>query len=721
MEHLSISKDGKLGCDGCFTSCLGNCVPGAINLLKSVGGKEVILPDHVVFSAFRVTRFSRLGVDAVYNPGDHVAITYNDADSFFSIAVVRCDTWAVQWGVERTACLAGAQVAHLANLCANTVCGVATSKAGSTQPLQQCVFVATRFDVLVTSRKANKEWRQFLAVPRAIETGFEDEGVACIAAFDENSFLLLTLKGSLVLVQLNADALKGKRKSDAPFFVVKLVSNKVRNVSEKSRLVVYNNGADYVYAAVYTAGEKKVQLIQFADSADEPAGGSESCSVIEVAAGVPVDTLSFTGPFHLCFCSSRAEKNVQFCGLVPGSAGLETMTFELLTAPYKPCGVFYNHAEERVVLLSSSLDCTKFAAASGTQKLSSIIATSLDFSAGPFGQDSLVSASWTAVANPFRHHRPRVSQLAEHDSDREEDVDVQVLRDATTHGAGRWTPLTLCYALTTTASAASHKKSIAVFSVETAPFLHTRLIKQWHNATAGLKEILGAVSTRSYNAVVLPWNPRHIRRALRLLSQGELSSLLHSIATAISACERLSSPVMYSDVTTAAVEMALHVVSLARQMGAVLQPGDVRAVAIMLRAGRECGHELLRYTTRMELLMESSLQQRAMNRVLRRRTSPVHGGEDVAAQGLADNFYGISAELQTERTLHVRYTSNTWAQHLAAQESFYRSTGTEALRLLSLVKQGNTNTGDGALSDWKRLGAAPHQDPVLDEFEQALL
>lgn len=719
MEHLSISKDGKLACGGCFTSCQGSCVPGAVYLLRGVGTNAVIRPDHVVFSAFDVARSAHLAFEAAHRAGNHVAMVYDNADLFFSAVVVRCDTWAVQWGVERSACLADARVTHFTNLCANIVCGVAVSASASAQTKVEHLFIATRFDVPTADRKVNKEWRQFLAAPRAIETGFEDEGVACIAANGKNSFLLLTLQGTLVLVQLNADVLKSKQKTDAPFFEVKCMGGKLRSVTKKSRLVVYNDGSAHMYAAVYSQGGCEVQLIQFAENTSDTADTSQLFAVTEVAAGVPVDALAFAGPFHLCFCSRRAQENVQFCGLVPGSAALEAMLFEPISAPYEPLGVFYSDADERVVLFSSSLGSSQFGAASDAQKLSSLIEASIEFSAGPFGQGSLAAVSWTPVANLFRHHGPQTSRLVEEDSERAEDEDVQVLRDATAHGAGRWTPLALCYALTN--SKASRKTDVAIFSVETAPFLHTRLIKQWHNATAGLKKILGAVSTRSYGAVALPWNPRHVRRALRLLSQAELSSLLHCVATAILASERLSSPVMYSNATTAAVDVALHVISLARQMGAVLQPEDVRAVAVMLRACRESGHELFRYASRMELLMESCLQQRAMNRVLRRRGASTQGSADTITQELEGSFYGISSELQTERMLHTRYTSNTWAQHLATHESSHRRVGAEALRFLSFLKHGGESARDRGLSDWRRLGSAPHQDPVLDEFEQTLL
>ncbi|KPI89584.1 hypothetical protein ABL78_1352 [Leptomonas seymouri] len=528
------------------------------------------------------------------------------------------------------------------------------------------------------------------------------------------------MKGSLVLVHLNVNVLKSKQQADESLFEVKVVRSKLRGVSEKSRLVVYGDtDADPVYAVIYSQGGSEVQLVQFSGSRSEPVAASELAAVTEISTSIPVDTLAFAGPFHLCFCSNRAQKNVQFCGLLPGSTALEAMVFDPLTAPYEPVGVFYNDTDERIVLLSSSLGCMRFAASSNVLRMRSIIATSLDFSAGPFGQNSLEAASWTSVANPYRHHGPQTSYFSEIDSDKMEGEDVQVLKNATAQSAGRWTPLTLCYALTT--NSAPRKTDVAVFSVETAPFLHTRLIKQWHNATAGLKKVIGTVSTRFYSAVALPWNPRHIRRALRLLSQGELSALLHSIAIAISASEHLSSSVTYADATTAAVDVALHVITLARQMGAVLQPRDVKAVTIILRACRECGHELLRYASRMELLMESCLQQKAMNRVLRRRTSSTEGGDDTTAQEFGKGFYGISAELQTERTLRTRYTSNTWAQHLATHEPAYRSAGAGALRFLSLVKRGSEGTGDRALSDWRRLGTDPHQDPILDGFEQSLL
>ncbi|CAJ1024996.1 hypothetical protein Q4I30_003714 [Leishmania utingensis] len=722
MKLAIVSNDGKLAWGSCFASCHGDHVPAAIKLVKKAGDGDKVDPDCVAFSSFDVVRSARLDIKARYRAGDHVALAFNDPDSFFVAAVVRCDTWAVQWAVEKSACLTDASVTQLAVLCANTMCGVAiASSSASSSSQMQYLFVASRFDVPTASRIENKEWRQFLAPPRSIETGLEEEGIASISAFNKNTLLVLTEKGSLALVHLDVRGLKTHPASTAAFYTVQRIQCKLTLASIESRIVVYNDEKECAYAAVYSVAEKAMELVHFHQTTAETAtrAGEVVVTVLKVATSIPVDGLRFAGPFHLVVTCLRTKENMQFVSLIPGTGALETMVFDPLTVPHVPIATFYSESTEEFVVISSSQGVAAFAGLTNEQKVASLIETTLTFSAGPFSQASLNKATWGLVSNPFRHYGPQTRRHAEEESGADEEEDLQLLQGAGARSTGRWTPVTLCYALATRRLFLPAVQ-VAVFAVETAPFLHTRLIKQWHNATTGLKEILGATSTKLSGALALPWNPRHIRRALRLFSQDELSSLLHRVATTIAASECVASPVLYPDATTTAVDIALHTITLARQMGATLKPEDVRIVAIILRAARESSHELLRYASRMELLMESHLQQRAMDRVLERRASACGEGDEVS-QSLEGNFYGIAAELQTERILHTRYTSNAWAQHLGKCKAQYKMEGESAMRLLAAAHNKSENTMERALSDWRQLGSTPHQDPLLNQFEQALL
>ncbi|CAJ1988551.1 hypothetical protein conserved [Leishmania donovani] len=722
MQRFAVSNDGKLAWGSCFASCHGGQVPASIKLVKKAGDGDRVEPACVAFSSFDVERSARFGIKTSYSAGDHVVLAFNDPDSFFAATIVRCDTWAVQWAIEKAACLADASVTQLAALCANTVCGVATasSSASSSSPVQR-LFVASRFDVPTSSRKANKEWRQFLAPPRSIETGLEEEGIASISAFDKNTLLALTGKGSLALVRLDARALKEQPASASAFYTVQRIQCKLALASIRSRIVVYNDDKEHAYAAVYSVSEKAMELVYFHQTTAgiSSRAGERTATVLKVATSIPIDDLRFAGSFHLAVSCSRIKENMQFVGLIPGADALEAMVFDPLTVPYAPITTLYSESTEEFVVISSSQEVAAFSTLTNEQKVASLIGTTLKFSTGSFSQASLNKAAWGLISNPFRHYGPKTRRHTEEESGANEEEDLQLLQGAGARSAGRWTPLTLCYALATLRSSLPTTQ-VAVFAVETAPFLHTRLIKQWHNATTGLRTILGAASTELTGALALPWNPRHVRRALRLFSQDELSSLLHRIATTIAASELVVSPVSYPDATTTAVDIALHVITLARQMGATLKPEDVRIVAIILRAARESSHELLRYASCMELLMESHLQQRAMDRVLARRASARDEADEVS-QTLEGNFYGIAAELQTERTLHTRYTSNAWAQHLGKCKVQYKAEAESALRLLAAAHHKSEKTMECALSDWRQLGSTPHQDPLLNQFEHALL
>ncbi|KAG5479403.1 hypothetical protein LSCM1_04663 [Leishmania martiniquensis] len=722
MQLVTVSNDGKLAWGSCFARCHGDHVPGTIKLLREASDEDRVEATCVAFSSFDVTRSAQLGARTGHRAGGHVALGFNDPNLFLAVAVVRCDTWAVQWAIERTQCLTDATVTKLVALCANTVCGVATTFSSADPSSQvQRLFFASRFAVPRLGRKENKEWRQFLTAPSSIETGLEEEGIASISAFDKNTLLVLTEKGSLALVRLDVRGLRAQTTSAGALYSVQRVQCKLTLASIRSRVVVYNDEKEHAHAAVYSASEKAMELVSFRQTtvAAPCRSGEETVTVLKVATQIPIDDLRFAGPFHLAVSCSRTKANMQFVGLIPGAKALETMVFDPLTLPHAPIATFYSEATEEFVVISSSQGVEAFAALTSEQKVASLIKATLTFSAGPFSQASVDKAAWGLVSNPFRHYGPRTRRNTDEESGADEEEDLQVLQGAGTWSAGRWTPVTLCYALATLRTS-SPAAQVAVFAVETAPFLHTRLIKQWHNATTGLKMILGAASKGPSGTLALPWNPRHVRRALRLFSADELSLLLHRVSTTIAASERVASPVLYPDATTTTVDIALHLITLARQMGVTLKPEDVKIVATILRAARESSHELLRYASRMELVMESHLQQMIMNRVLERRASS-HNEDDEALHSLEGNFYGIAAELQVDRMQSTRYTPNAWAQHLSKCKAQYKAEAKSALRLLAEAHNKSEESLERVLSDWRQIGSTPNQDPLLNQLEQSLL
>lgn len=707
---MLVSKSGIVGCGSSFVDYQTRQPPGVISYIGSTKCDKGVRPDHTVFSLFEEDSFLRSKQNAVQPAGGHVALAYNGQKSFFSIAIVRCDTWAIQWCVERSGCLEVSSILRLVVLSSSLICGVASTLSGSPQ-----LFIASQRDVKRVDRHSNREWREFVAPSRIIPTGFGKEEIVWIEGFDNNSFLVLSLKGSLQLIRVNTQLLGAPEvEGEAKLTTVTRLMDGLR-VDEKSRMVVCNGG-EQTFVAVFSLQSKSLELLHILRiSSGTPKTGDSKVERVSVSTKIPIDTLSFLDPFHLCVTSERSVDNMQFLGIVPGSGTLETISFDPLTSPHTPLAIHYNAGGESLHVLST-MQANSFGALSDSDKVRSLIYTSISFSAGPFTQRALAKASWSLITNPYVQHGPRSTEYVDQGG---VEGDLQLLGDVHTRLQGRWVPMTLYYALSGKRREGSEVET-AIFSIETAPFLHTRLIKQWHNATVGLKTVLESQRHTVGGALSMAWNPRHMRRALRLLSQKELGALFHSIAATVAASESSEAVVSYCEVATATVDMALQVITLSQQVGAALHPCDIQTIALVLRASRESGHELLRYASRMELLMESSLQQKAMNRILRCRANTSENSDE-SAESLQKDFYGIPVELQMEHMLHTRYTSNGWAQHLLNDKSAHLEAAQSASKYLAMVPSSSDNKGVRPLRDWREIGARPHRDPLLNEFESTFI
>ncbi|RNF15258.1 uncharacterized protein Tco025E_05555 [Trypanosoma conorhini] len=327
-----------------------------------------------------------------------------------------------------------------------------------------------------------------------------------------------------------------------------------------------------------------------------------------------------------------------------------------------------------------------------------------------------------------------------------------------TPSGGQWEPIRLHYALAAPLSrrkAAGEKSSnvaVNVLAIETAPFVHTRLVKQWHNATRGLRCLLDEANNTvgGLAPFAVAWNPRHLRRALRLFSQEGLRLLFGRVADALRASTQPGEApsLFYGAAATAVTDVALQIITLARQVGALLAPEDVAVNALLLRASREAGHLVVNNTARGRLLLESVVRSRLANRVLGGVTAnhrAAHSGSDPTADEEADaaeaEFLNAPAELRVERALRTKYAPNTWTQHLLRRHGEHSAVVARALQHLQAVAPllqqqaavgGGGEGGEAAqhpqsavapalLPDWMPLGRRAHASAAFTEYESALL
>lgn len=349
----------------------------------------------------------------------------------------------------------------------------------------------------------------------------------------------------------------------------------------------------------------------------------------------------------------------------------------------------------------------------------------------------------------------------------------------------------------------SRMMDLAIFAVCTSPYIHSKLAKQWHNGSQGLNTVLLSTARGSVDALqgasdagrgggscgaaaakniyTLSWNSHHLRRALRLMKQGDLAHAMsvaaavlrqatvsptHACATTTNANDSQSdchaadslhdaqllrrqmkegctdqANTLFCDVATATVDVAVQIITVASQVGAQLSAVDVEEVAVLLRASRKCGHALLQHVSRMQMLTENYIQQQVLRRLTGQSRSRaneadgyavphVHAGanhDDVNMESIITSWH------QEEHQLHTRYTANTWAMHSYNERERYNATIAGASKYLDTVQlelqKANSATASRAagastvsvLSDWELVGARPCLDAVMNEFESTLV
>lgn len=734
---IAISSQGILSCGNTFIDTLATRPPADFCYVPADGTLQGVSPDLVSFSAFGTFRSVRTatlrstereaskqpGKAKAYESGDHAALYYKKSGSFFSILVVRCDTWAVQWGVKSFG--HGHDIKELHALSAHTIVGHCGASGGGKR-----VFVANRFDTRLTKKQDNRLWRQFMARPREVELNKLAGDIVSLAPTSSTSFVVLTTVGSLSLVTVNTEVL-AEGTDDGILTEKVLLSKAFRGTCPATGTVVLsssqeNDGEETKHAfVVWTKGQESVEVALL--SGVLGANGAAKCKTHTITTGSEfrVSHAAFCGLTRLCLLldGGTSAAAVQFAAL--DFAGDAVSVSDPVPLAYSPVASTFSAKR-----LTQTLVCSVDSKRGTVPGVDSLIQTTLPLAHGSYTRSALAKAVWRPLRDPRRHYVPHTA--AEKSDASELFRDLQMLGD---HGAvaggasggGAWIPLELFYCLANKESAGLREKcDVAVFSLKTAPFLHTRLVKQWHNAAGGLKQILqthegGGLAVQ--DPLTLAWHPRHLRRALRLMNQDELAE---TFRRAVSATQTWA----YAEAATSAVDTALHIISLSRQLGVSLDPQGVETIAVLLRASRAMGHELVRSGSRMGLLLESTLQQRRMNRLLKRRTDTTASKAEEERENQArtlsveKDFFGFPGEYQTARTLQTRYTANTWTQPLRDNVAHHKSVAAQAEAYMretaSLLAASSGQVSDHATT-WAERGRRTHGDSILEHFESTLM
>nr|CCC51104.1 conserved hypothetical protein, fragment [Trypanosoma vivax Y486] len=280
-----------------------------------------------------------------------------------------------------------------------------------------------------------------------------------------------------------------------------------------------------------------------------------------------------------------------------------------------------------------------------------------------------------------------------------------------------------------------------------------------------------AAATRGLSPFAVSWNPRHVNRALLLLSQERFCFLFSKAAAFLrdSTTPEKIPELLYGTAASAVVDMALQMITLTRRVGACLRQEDVELVVRLLRASRSTGHMIVKHITRGHLLLESTVRRRMADRVLagfheRGNVVTADAGQegDAGETTEADMFHNVPSEMRIERTLHCKYAPNVWTQRLIEKSPKHAEVVSGAIQYLSQVsplleqlrsrqrcqgdleeckgpygneeegrqeegKMGRKHKGarasrpPTAQSDWLALGCRPHVDTNFTDYEFSLM
>ncbi|KEG12789.1 hypothetical protein DQ04_01421030 [Trypanosoma grayi] len=738
------------------------------------------------------------------------ASSASSQELFFAVGVFRCDTWALQWAVRVDTVGHGHRVCEVCCLSAHTIVLLVEEDNRSKNAGSKCsrkLYIATKADVPRVTKSENRQWRSFLADARLVETGFGSEGLCGARALSATSCLLLTGSGRLVRVTLTHSPHVTVTTEEVALLDSSHIVPKKSAITACALAVSSTDGQsvdDPTYVAVFAADGSACHVVELpknttattATKSSETPNASKP-QMISMPAGMSVERVEFAGPHLLAVTVASQDRRtfaLHFTCLVPSEspagASFSCASFDPvpMTAHRVPLATMFNAESQTHVVLAERHRCHESGKGGGVNSSTSsnnknnnnsneepwwgrVEYTELPLQEGPYTVDVLRTAVWHSLPEPFYTALPTAAEkttgMADYsgsgDDDEGEDAAANYQQEVTRllshqqqhHSSiGHREPLRLHYALAmaTSGEGKSDGKDdvvVNVLAIETAPFVHTRLVKQWHNATRGLRFLLDGdsytVDGRAPFAVA--WNPQHMRRALRLLSQDGLRLLFAKVADALRCSSRPddAASLFYGASATAVTDVALQIVTLFRQVGAHLQQEDVAVVAQLLRASREAGHLILNHTTRGGLLLESAVRSRMAKRVLagaksRSNTDASDDGKEETEDDAA--ILNVQSTLHIERALYSRYATNAWAQQLFAKRSEHAAAVAGAIQHLKAVlpllhqqegrekeqKQAGDNeegeesaTGMAMLPDWVALGQRAHADAAFTEYESALL
>ncbi|CAD2220971.1 hypothetical protein, conserved [Angomonas deanei] len=696
MSQLLVSEGGIVNIGTYFFNGFSRkppCCFEKVEIEKNGAGWSSSLPLKTTFS-----NYSKVKVPSL-------ALTYSE-ENFFSVAVVRCDTWAIQWVVQTENFLSGSSIESLALLGGDVVCG--TYKKNKDKGF----FIASRFDIARVDSRENRTSRSFVAKPHQMElAGVNVNALIALEPVSATSFVTLESNGVVRLHELSP-----KPSEENKYIQKSTVVTDALGKPNKDAALLTRITSSHTFVAVYTP-----EKVEFLSVENETLWEKPKCQKIPIQTekDCKIVDVSFAGDFNLLLTLEKTSGKksahfYQFHTILPVSNNaVELTAMDKIAVPATPLRHAYNEMTNTSVVFCSTVPLKELEKLSLDEKVASVVRAEFSLEQGPFTSQDVSSVSWKKMENSFTNYQPT-----------EEDMPEGMTGSDALHtgNRGHWTPLQLYYVLENLRGTSTER---SFFSIKTSAATHTRLIKQWHNATVGVQKLLSDSSTAPL-ACVTPWNPRHLRRALRLLSSSELTHLLRTVEECLQTSKTTpyaSHPSFtYQSVATAVVDLLLHIVTLSRQVGLVLEESQVATIVALLRASREAGHRLTRPIARIEAVLDSSLQQHALRSLFTQQSSL---REEETLQELEENFTGKAREMNWTRQLHTRYPANTWAQYLAQDSDTHLATAEAAAAYLKEAQEFCRRTGRNEeileVSTWETEGRQPCGDKALDAFERGLL
>ncbi|CCW63000.1 unnamed protein product [Phytomonas sp. EM1] len=600
------------------------------------------------------------------------------------------------------------QILKIELLDAHLLCGLASTNCN-----EHRLFLGSRLDCKYVTGKTNRSLRHFIAQPRFLKLGIEAEKIITIAATSPNSIIALTELCSLYLIKIEFDF--NGQELNWTISEKLVITEKIKCVPKEAEMIFSTNGESNTLV-VYSQESSTLNTISFSTDYENLSG---TVSQITVPHNFRLRRVEFVGSYYFVMtleeCSSH-KPAFQFVSFFTSGEGThEFVQHEVLPLKKVPVASYFNTETEEHVIV-----CVNMASWSPIleQDLNTdlLVQSKFTFLNGPYSSKAVTAAIW----KPF-HTARGTDQVLTSFEYAEDDINAiqSLIAPKDTNPASS---LRLFYALLN--STVKGSSEVAVFCVDTLGYIHNRLVKQFHNATQGLQQLL---STRHpiKHPFLLSWNPRHLRRALRLLGQEQVDALFHDIAEVMrsSVSGSIFEASRYGEISTAGCSIAMHIITLSKQMGVVLDPKDTEILAALFRSSREISHECLAYLSRMKLILESCIQQRRINNLLyigQGRITEIPENEEAnSAQGA--EFFPVSNYFHSNQALQTKYDMNSWADILQTHMSHHIQVAESAMQYITDAYDFNLTSKDKVLSDWQFLGREPNLDSTFNRFESTLM